>query len=112
MALSILIERLCRKHFTKLVLALIVIYLLSAVHFFSSVSNDKESKTVEPSKIDSLQKLKQLSTKTTRAFPKPHIEKSTPKIKIPIYQPIDISEEHKRKEVKSTERGLCSTTPR
>jgi len=48
------------------------------------------------------QKQKQSSTKTTHAIRKPHIiyTFSTPKIKIPVYQPISIEEEDTRKRLK------------
>jgi len=56
------------------------------------------------------QKQKQFSTKTTHAIRKPHFiyTFSTPKIKIPVYQPISIEEEDMRKRLKLV-KDRCST---
>lgn len=88
--MSLSMGRICRKHFTKIVIAVAVIYLISAVHFFGNVNEKKESKKGSPTKHESTMDVVLPEEKTAK-----RVATTSSKVEV-VYQPIDLTEEHRQ----------------
>lgn len=111
MSLATTLSRLCRRHFTKIVIAVAVLYLISAVHFFGTVNEskshhpdrvveeDKEEKQHDSAGVpDSNQDSEEDSTVL------PPVPKTT---KLPLYQAIDMTADHKRRRLQALKRAYA-----
>lgn len=103
-----MLSRICRRHFTKIVIAVAVVYLLSAVHFFGTdVSEKKDHHPDRSVTLDSERQYEDGELSTLP--PEKEVEKESAKVEIfkpkthrhldtqPIYQAIDPTEDHRRK---------------
>ena len=102
MTLSVTLSRICRRHFTKIVIGVAVIYLICAVKFFGTDTKEKSSHHPErhstPAPVVNERQNQQDSAVVTGKALTP---KRTQNIEsIPKFQAIDPTEEHRKKRLR------------